>query len=64
MEILLLLLPLVMDELQYNPFMRCDEYAKNKNTAPSLSNYSSNDPIHILAELRRRKDNWKPTTNK
>ena len=42
----------VQDELACNPFLRCSE--------PSLAafcNLPASDPVAVLAELRRRKDN-------
>lgn len=43
----------VQDELTCNPFLRCSE--------PSLAAYCglpASDPVAVLAELRRRKDNF------
>lgn len=43
----------VQDELACNPFLRCSE--------PSLAAYCglpASDPVAVLAELRRRKDNF------
>ena len=43
----------VQDELACNPFLRCSE--------PSLAafcNLPASDPVAVLAELRRRKDNF------
>ena len=41
------------DELTYNPFLRCSE--------PELARFCglpTTDPVAVLAELRRRKDNF------
>ena len=43
----------MQDELAFNPFLRCSD--------PSLAAYCglpATDPVAVLAELRRRKDNF------
>ena len=43
----------LQDELAYNPFFRCSE--------PKLARFCglpATDPVAVLAELRRRKDNY------
>jgi hydroxyacylglutathione hydrolase len=40
------------EELQYNPFMRVDQ--------PSVATHAGQqDPIAVMAEIRRRKNDWK-----
>ena len=44
---------MVQDELTYNPFLRCGD--------PGIASWCGmpgGDPVLVLAELRRRKDNF------
>jgi hydroxyacylglutathione hydrolase len=43
----------IAEELQINPFMRCD---LDKN----MRRYKQNDAISCMREMRREKDAWKP----
>ena len=44
----------IKEELDYNPFMRVDLELFKKR-------YNQTSPILVMQEMRREKDNWKPT---
>ena len=44
----------IKEELSYNPFMRV--------TIENIqSKYKTDDPISCMTEMRKEKDNWKPS---
>jgi hydroxyacylglutathione hydrolase len=49
----------VAEELTYNPFMRCNQASVAKKVGKEY-----NDPVSVLAEIRRLKDNWKGVAKK